>query len=67
LYFYRNIHGSFSGRKKLENKLENFSEMDIFFVQKNVQKSKVPMEFCKKVNCEHNAAKSGFSAKKVAA
>jgi hypothetical protein len=43
----------FSGRKKLENKLENFLEMDIFFVQKNVQKSKVPMDFCKK---------SGFAA-----
>jgi hypothetical protein len=51
---------NFSGRKKLENKLENFLEMDIFFVQKNVQKSKVPMDFCKKVNCEHNAAKSDF-------
>jgi hypothetical protein len=41
--------------------------MDIFFVQKNVQKSKVPMDFCKKVNCEHNAAKSDFRVKKVAA
>jgi hypothetical protein len=51
---------NFSGRKKLENKLENFLEMDIFFVQKNVQKSKVPMEFCKKVNLLHNAHKSVF-------
>jgi len=58
---------NFSGRKKLENKLENFLEMDIFFVQKNVQKSKVPMEFCKKVSCEHNAAKSDFWVKKMAA
>ena len=57
----------FSGRKKLENKSENFLEMDIFFVQKNVQKSKVPMDFCKKVNLLHNAAKMGFQVKKMAA
>jgi hypothetical protein len=57
----------FSGRKKLENKLENFLEMDIFFVQKNVQKSKVPMDFCKKVVSLHNAHKSDFRVKKVAA
>ena len=47
--------------------MENFLEMDIFFVQKNVQKSKVPMDFCKKVVSLHNAAKSDFWVKKLAA
>jgi hypothetical protein len=41
--------------------------MDIFGFLKNVQKSKVPMENCKKVSCEHNAAKSDFWVKKMAA